>query len=119
METKTHKIEPEIEEIEEEEDKRAVLSSEEYQLGLIRHDLNDFMDRVSKKIIDLREEIKSIKASLNRGGIKLGGYTLKELMGLKQLGINPKDLLMGGTSLNHGIQTQEEKEDFNSHVSKV
>lgn len=75
--------------------KKDYLTDYEYEIGKLRRDMEDFKDKIIERIMEIKAEIKSIKASNNASGTRLKGYTIKELMGLKQLGINPKDLLMG------------------------
>lgn len=83
------------------------IDEDSLQIRRLRRDFDELEDRVSKLMTEIRSEILSMKNSQNRTGKTINGYTVKELMMLKQIGINPKDLLMGVTTERDG-KTQEE-----------
>jgi len=86
--------------------KKQILSDYEYEIGKLRRDMEEFKDKILDKLLEVKGEVKSLRASNNASGSRLKGYTIKELMGLKQIGINPKDLLMGDGSISDG-ETQK------------
>jgi hypothetical protein len=108
----------EINEKETEKDNKGGLSRELYEISILRRDFDDLENRIAEKFLSLKEEITSLKASINRQGAKLQGYTMKELVMLKQLGIQPKDILSGAVSIVNE-KTQEKAQGINRNVSEM
>lgn len=119
----TMKIEPPTEIIQEgeapeddqEKPKKRGMTKIEYDFAELREDFDDLRTKVSEFLQEMRSELKSVKNSMNAQGGRLGGFTVKELMALKQLGIRPQDLLSMNTSDLHG-KAQEEGQKNNSRV---
>lgn len=59
----------------------------------LQHDFNKLRKDWEEAESRLMSKLMEIKQNNTKTEGKLGGYTVKELLALKQIGINPKDLL--------------------------
>jgi hypothetical protein len=95
------------------------ISRDSYEIRRLRQDMLEFEERVATKLHEFSIKLLGIQNSLNRVGATIGGYTVKELMALKQLGISPKDILSGQYSQEDGETTQGKSKSIPIELSKV
>lgn len=88
-----------------EKSEQKVLSKVEYDFGVLRKDFLELQEKVVSRLMQFDSIKKQIDAKLAQID-PLSAINVKKIAQLKQLGVNPKDLLRAYTSNSDGQEKE-------------